>query len=225
MAPLLRYGADDEEWCVLLVNRKVAHLLRPGDRAGGIEQLEDDTHGQHQQGGRSQANYQRSVEQEKLTHLQRSLDTLFTHFKRSRFDHLVLGSPEDMAGDVEDRIRPYLRERLAGRISIDVENTGADEVQAAAAVVVEERTTARGREAASTAWRRASGAGRAARHRRRRSGTRAGARGAAAAGRRLRRAGARERDRAGDHPVGRRPGGAPPRRPRASGGIGAVLRF
>ena len=93
-----------------------AHLLRPGDRAGRrSSSVEDDTHGQHQQGGWSQANYQRSVEQEKLTHLQRSLDTLFAHFKRSRFDHLVLGAPDDLAGEVEDRMHPYLRERLAGR--------------------------------------------------------------------------------------------------------------
>jgi peptide subunit release factor 1 (eRF1) len=148
VAPLLRYGTDDEEWCVLLVNRRIARIFcGPASALEEIEQIEDDTHGQHQQGGWSQANYQRSVEQEKLTHLQRSLDTLFTHFKRSRFDHLVVGSPEDLAGEVEDRMHPYLRERLAGRITIDVENTGADEVRAAAAGVVEKRITAREREA------------------------------------------------------------------------------
>ena len=66
-----------------------------------------------------------------------------------------------LAGEVEDRLHPYLRERLAGRISIDVENTGADDVQAAAAVVVEggsRRASAR----RSTAWRRASAAATAA---------------------------------------------------------------
>jgi peptide chain release factor subunit 1 len=144
--PLLRAG-DDEEWCVLLVNRKVARIFC--GPATGLEEIggvEDDTHGQHQQGGWSQANYQRSVEQEKLTHLQNSLDFLFGHFKRTPFDHLVVGAPEDLAREVEGRLHPYLRERLAGRIGIDVENTSADEVQAAAAKVVEQRLRARERD-------------------------------------------------------------------------------
>jgi hypothetical protein len=161
VAPLLRFGTDDDEWCVLLVNRRVARIFCGRATAlEEVEQVEDDTHGQHQQGGWSQANYQRSVEQEKLTHLQRSLDTLFTHFKRSRFDHLVLGAPEDLVGEVQDRMHPYLRERLAGRLSIDVENTGADEVQGAVAGVVEERITARERE---TLDRMAEGVGRGGR--------------------------------------------------------------
>jgi peptide chain release factor subunit 1 len=145
--PLLRGGAD-EEWCVLLINRKVARILcGPPTALEEVELVEDDTHGQHQQGGWSQARYQRSVEQEKLSHLQRSLDTLFAHFKRDPFAHLVLGAAEDLASEVEDRLHPYLRERLAGRIGIDVENTSADEVRAAAAKVVEEKLAAREREA------------------------------------------------------------------------------
>jgi peptide chain release factor subunit 1 len=145
--PLLR-GGGDEEWCVLLVNRKVARIFcGPPTALEEVELVEDDTHGQHQQGGWSQARYQRSVEQEKLSHLQRSLDTLFTHFKRDPFAHLVLGAPEDLASEVEDRMHPYLREKLAGRIGIDVENTSPDEVRAAAATVVDERIAAREREA------------------------------------------------------------------------------
>jgi peptide chain release factor subunit 1 len=145
--PLLRNGTH-EEWCVLLVNRKVARIFcGPASELEEVEQLEDDTHGQHQRGGWSQANYQRSVEQEKLTHLQRSLDALFAHFKRSRFEHLVLGAPEDLASEVEDRMHPYLRERLAGRISIDVEHTAASEVQSAAASVVEALAAVKEREA------------------------------------------------------------------------------
>ena len=145
--PLLR-GGDDGEWCVLLVNRKVARIFcGPAPALEEVEQVEDDTHGQHQQGGWSQARYQRSVEQEKLTHLQNSLETLFRHFKRTPFDHLVLGAPEDLASEVEDRLHPYLRERLSGRIAIDVENTGVDEVRAAVTKVVEEKLAAKEREA------------------------------------------------------------------------------
>src|SRR5687768_12326538 len=135
--PLLRNGSS-ERWCVLLVNRRAARIF--AGTADGLEetdQIEDDVHRQHDQGGWSQARYQRSVEQEKLNHLQHTLDTLFTRFKRRPFDHLVVGAPEELVGEVEERMHPYLRRRLAGRVGIDVENSSASEVQAAAAQVVE----------------------------------------------------------------------------------------
>lgn len=135
--PLVRQGSA-ERWCVLLVNRKTARIfLGTADGLDEIDHIEGDTHRQHDQGGWSQARFQRSVEQEKLNHVGHALDTLFTRFKRRPFDHLVVGAPEELVGEVEERLHPYLRERLAGRIGIDVENSSAGDVQAAAAEVVD----------------------------------------------------------------------------------------
>jgi peptide chain release factor subunit 1 len=135
--PLVRSDSS-ERWCVLLVNRKTARIFL-GTAAGldEVDHIEGDTHRQHDQGGWSQARYQRSVEQEKLNHLGHALDTLFTRFKRRPFDHLVVGAPEELVTDVEHRLHPYLRARLAGRLGVDVENSSPSEVQAAAADVVE----------------------------------------------------------------------------------------
>ena len=108
---------------------------------------EDDVPGQHDQGGWSQSRFQRSVEQEKLNHLGHSLDTLFARFKRRPFDHLVVGAPEEMVSEVEERMHPYLRARLSGRLGIDVENSSPADVQAAAAEVVERHVAAVEREA------------------------------------------------------------------------------
>jgi len=135
--PLLRSGSA-ERWCVLLVNRKIARIFTgTADGLEEVDRIEDDTHSQHDQGGWSQSRYARSIEQEKLNHLGHSLDTLFARFKREPFDHLVVGAPEEMVAEVEERLHPYLRARLAGRVGVDVENTPVDDVQAAAAGVVD----------------------------------------------------------------------------------------
>ena len=135
--PLIRSGPEDS-WCVLLVNRKTARIFT--GEATGLEEVDHvagDTHGQHDQGGWSQARYQRSVEQEKRTHVDGTLDTLFALFKRNPFDRLVVGAPEELVTEVEERLHPYLKERLAGRVGVDVENSSVAEVEAAAATVID----------------------------------------------------------------------------------------
>ena len=135
--PLVRSGSE-ERWCVLLVNRRFARIL--AGTASGLEeldQIEDDVHRQHDQGGWSQKRFQRGIEQEKLNHLGHTLDVLFARFKRQPFDHLVVGAPDELAPQVEERLHPYLRERLAGRIGIDVENSSVGDIEAAAGTVVD----------------------------------------------------------------------------------------
>jgi peptide chain release factor subunit 1 len=145
--PLIRNGTT-ERWVVLLINRRTARIF--DGSAGELEETDritDDVHQQHDQGGWSQANYERSVEQDVLNHLVRATDTLFERFKRRPFDHLLVGSPQELSGDVEQRLHPYLRERLAGRLGIDVENSNTAAVQAAAAEAVDRRVAAVEREA------------------------------------------------------------------------------
>jgi peptide subunit release factor 1 (eRF1) len=145
--PLVRSGSN-ERWTILLVNRRTARIFT--GTADGLEETDritDDVHQQHDQGGWSQANYERSVEQEKLNHLLRATDTLFAQFKRRPFDHLLVGAPQELVGEVEQRLHPYLRARLAGRLGIDVENSNAGAVQSAAAEVVERHVARVEREA------------------------------------------------------------------------------
>src|SRR5215212_10501414 len=104
--PLVRSDSS-ERWCVLLVNRKTARIFTgTASELQETDRIEGDTHGQHDQGGWSQARYQRSVEQEKLNHLGHALDTLFTRFKRRPFDHLVVGAPDELVAEVESRLHP-----------------------------------------------------------------------------------------------------------------------
>jgi peptide chain release factor subunit 1 len=136
--PLSAIGAP-ERWCVLLVNRRTARLFcGPGDALEELELIEDDVHRQHDQGGWSQANYQRSVDKEVADHLKRTAEIAFARLKDGRPAGILIGAPQELANDFERMLHPYLRERLAGRLDIDVEHTSADEVRRAAAARIQQ---------------------------------------------------------------------------------------
>ena len=140
--------AASERWCVVLANRRNARLF-VGD-GGGLEEtdrVEDDVHSQHDQGGWSQARYQRGVEKEKDDHLVHVADVAFALYKRRGFDRLLIGAPDELVNELKAKLHPYLRERIVGRIDVDVENTTPDQVLEAAGVLMEKEDTRREREA------------------------------------------------------------------------------
>jgi peptide chain release factor subunit 1 len=140
--------ADATRWAVLLVNRRRARILRGSrDALREVAGLEDDVRGQHDQGGLSQARYERSVAQDVEEHLKATADALFRQFQGSAFDALAVGAPEELASHAESRLHPYLRDRLAGRMVVDVERASPDEVIEAARSVFDEHE--RGRERAA----------------------------------------------------------------------------
>jgi len=147
LEPLVAAGRDGR-WGVLLITRRAARLFFGS--ADGLEEtdrIEDDVHRQHDQGGWSQANYQRSVEKEKDDHVAGVLDVLFERFRRRPFDHLLIGAPRELVGDVEQRLHPYLRELLAGRVSVAIEHASPEDVRNAAAEAVQEHVRRTEREA------------------------------------------------------------------------------
>jgi peptide chain release factor subunit 1 len=128
-----------ERWCVALVGRRDARIFRGSpDGLREREPLRDEVHGQHDQGGWSQARYQRSVEKEKDDHLRHVADVLLRHFKSEPFERLVLGGPKEVVADFESKLHPYVAERLAGRVEVDVETANADAVLGAARPLLEE---------------------------------------------------------------------------------------
>jgi peptide chain release factor subunit 1 len=132
VGPLARLEAR-ERWCVALVNRRDARILR-GSPNGlrEVEQVHDTVFGQHDQGGWSQARYQRGIEKEKDDHLKNTADALMKQFKRRPFERLIVGGPNEVAADFESKLHHYLTERLAGRIDVDVTTSTPDQILAAA---------------------------------------------------------------------------------------------
>src|SRR3954454_21576994 len=141
--PLVELLCAGGNWMVVLVNRSVGRLLR-GDGHNFQERaaIQDDVHGQHSQGGWSQARYQRSVDEDVMDHLKNVADAVFVRFKRAPFDNLLLGGPGETRSDFEGRLHPYLRERLAGWIDIDVENSSTDDVARSAREKIDDHTRA-----------------------------------------------------------------------------------
>jgi peptide chain release factor subunit 1 len=147
VAPLVNV-ARGERWCVALVNRRDARIFRGSqDGLREIEQIHDLVFGQHDQGGLSQARFQRGIEKEKADHLKHTAEALMKHFKRRPFERLLVGGPREVVADFESKLHGYLAERLAGRIDVDVEHSTAEQVLEAAQPRFEELEDAREAEA------------------------------------------------------------------------------
>jgi peptide chain release factor subunit 1 len=145
--PLSAIGAP-ERWCVLLVNRRMARLFcGPGEALEEVELIEDELRRRHEQGGWSQANYQRSIDKDVADHLRHVAKVAFAHLQDDPPAGILVGAPHELAGEFEGHLHPYLRERLAGRLDIDVEHTSADDVRRAAAPSIEQAAQAREDEA------------------------------------------------------------------------------
>lgn len=126
--------SDTTRWAVLLVNRNSARFLRGSrDVLVEVSHRDDEVHGQHRQGGPSAANRQRSIDREAEDHLRATAEELMRLHRRRPIDALLLGGPHEILGDAEAALAPDLRERLAGRVAVDVEHATADEVREAAA--------------------------------------------------------------------------------------------
>src|SRR4051794_1808153 len=147
VGPLARI-ARHERWCVTLVNRRDARIFRGGpDGLREVERIHDDVSGQHDQGGWSQARYQRGIEKEKDDHLKVTCDALLRHLGRQPFQRLIVGGPREVVTDFEHKLHHYLSERLAGRIEVDVEHSSPDQVLDAARPLIEKLEQERERDA------------------------------------------------------------------------------
>jgi peptide chain release factor subunit 1 len=126
-------------WCILLCNRRTARIFRgSSDRIEEVARVtSEDVLSQADAGGWSQQRYERGQDEEVHRHLKRVADVLHRRFRRARFDHLLVGCPEELTSDVERTLHPDVAQRLAGRISVDVENTTDDAVLAAASPVMQ----------------------------------------------------------------------------------------
>ena len=122
---------------VVLVNRQTARIFRGSrDRLDEAVRIDDEVQGQHDQGGWSQARYQRSINKEAQDHLKNTGDELLRRHQRRPFEALFVGAPDEIYKDFCERLHPYLSERVVGRIEVDVENTSVDELQHAAEPVI-----------------------------------------------------------------------------------------
>jgi peptide chain release factor subunit 1 len=133
LAPLSSL-ADSGRWCVVLVNRRTARLFcGSSDALEEVALVDDEVRNKHDQGGWSQANYQRSVDKDVQDHLKHVAEVVFEEMRSEMPQGVIVGGPQETVADFEGTLHPYLRERLAGRIDIDVENSSPEDVRRTAA--------------------------------------------------------------------------------------------
>jgi peptide chain release factor subunit 1 len=144
--PMLE-ALEGDSWAVALVSRKHGRVFRGGDAAlVEVADVDDDVHRRHSQGGWSQARYQRGVEKETGDHVGHVCDLLFALHERRPIAHLAIGGPEEILPTVEEKLHPYLRERLAGHVHVDVEHsTVADVLDHLRPLAAEQRAKVRKR--------------------------------------------------------------------------------
>jgi peptide chain release factor subunit 1 len=128
--PLVAATAQ-RRWAVLLVNRRTARLFTGSTATLSEHQhVTDDVHGQHEQGGFSQANYERSVEKDTDDHLRRAAELMHQSWRSEPFDCLAIGGPAEIAARMEGMLPEELRASLAGgRVEVDVATATEDQVR------------------------------------------------------------------------------------------------
>lgn len=133
-------AAHQRRWLVALVNRRLARVLGgPVDRLEEDGSFEDYVHGQHDQGGWSQARYERSVEKDTDDHLRRAAEAVNERWRAEGFDRVALGGPVEIVPRLEALLAADVRANLAPeRVEIDLSNAGDEEIRQALAKLVPE---------------------------------------------------------------------------------------
>jgi peptide chain release factor subunit 1 len=98
----------------------------------------DDVHRWHDQGGWSQARYQRGIEKETKDHLKHAADELFRLSKQGIVQRLIIGAPDEMRGEVTGTLHSYLRDRIAGWIDVDVRASPDEVKREAGGIIIED---------------------------------------------------------------------------------------
>jgi peptide chain release factor subunit 1 len=164
LAPLLDVVTRSDGAIVAYVGRERAQVFRlDAGRLVAIADASDDVPGRHDQGGWSQARYERHIETIVERHLRRAADTLAACVRAQRGAALVLVGAEEIRPEFEELLASEVRECVVGWTTAEAHSTPAELLAAAEPVLErwrtgrEEQVLARWREAAGREGRASSG--------------------------------------------------------------------
>ncbi len=132
-------GEGGERWAIVLISRRTGRIFEgePADLRPE-ETVTDRVHGQHSRGGWSQANYERSADNEAGQHLRHVAGELYRRWQEQPFTRLILGGPVEDVDRFAELLHNDLRPALVpDRLSLDVETAGLAAVQQAAGGLLE----------------------------------------------------------------------------------------
>jgi peptide chain release factor subunit 1 len=143
LAPLTEVGPA-RSVCVALIDERHARILRGSpERLDPTVKVRDPVHGRHDQGGWSQARYQRSQQEDVEAHLKHVARVLQDLLKESPYERLLIACTQPLWPRVIEHLHPEVRERLYGeRLSLDVGDAGIEDVVAATDAALENERNA-----------------------------------------------------------------------------------
>jgi peptide chain release factor subunit 1 len=144
--PLARIGTGELWWLALVDRRRVRLLTGTTDGLVEIWRQDDETKGQHDQGGWSQARYQRSVAKEAEDHLRAVASELRRRLRETTIAGLVIGGQKETVKQFEGFLHPDVARCVQGHFDVDVWNSSADDVLQAALPVLDELSARRDEE-------------------------------------------------------------------------------
>ncbi|HET7855156.1 MAG TPA: Vms1/Ankzf1 family peptidyl-tRNA hydrolase [Gaiellaceae bacterium] len=120
LAPLVPLVGRGDGAIVAVVGRERGQLFRL--RAGRLEEIADETEdrpGRHDQGGWSQANYQRHIEKLVVDHLRHVADALERRVRRLRSPRVVIVSSDETRAEFDDLLPPGVSRAIVGWTSAE----------------------------------------------------------------------------------------------------------
>jgi peptide chain release factor subunit 1 len=127
LAPLVSLVGRGEGALVVVVGREQGDLYRL--RAGKLEEIveqTDDTPGRHDQGGWSQARYQRHIEKLVHDHLKEVAELVDREVRRQRGPRVVVVSTEETRSEFEDALSHDAKKHVVGWTSAEAHATPAE---------------------------------------------------------------------------------------------------
>jgi peptide chain release factor subunit 1 len=156
LAPLVPLVGRADGTIVAVVGREQGQLYRLS--AGRLEELVqhfDEQHGRHDQGGWSQARYQRHIEKLVQEHLKGVAEELDRSRRRLHSPRVVLVCSEEMRSEFTDELSPAAREALVGWTAARAQAGPAELLEAVTPIL--ERAEAKDESEAIERWREEAG--------------------------------------------------------------------
>ena len=139
VAPMIT-AVERRRWLIALVNRRSARVLAGSpDRLDERARVDDDVPGRHDQGGWSQANYERSIEHDVDEHLKRIAEVINRRWLQERSDRVAIGGPQETVPRFEELLGEDVRGHLArGRVEVDISSATEAQIREAVEKLVAE---------------------------------------------------------------------------------------
>ncbi len=136
LAPLVPLVGRGEGAIVAFVGREQGQLYRlQRGRLNPIADYSEEQPGRHDQGGWSQANYQRHIESLVQDHLRRVADELDRLVRRLRGPRVVIVCPEETRGELAPMLSSEVRKALVGWTQVEAHATPTELLKVARPVL------------------------------------------------------------------------------------------